>query len=407
MRIVCVTRREELDALAGAWDDLARRDPRDGFFRTFVWYRAWMEHIRPAAQPFVLLARDEHGALVGLAPLCRLRYADLGWRLNAIAWAGREVVSGDFLDVVTTPAARAGVLPAMLDFLCARRRDWSLLVLGELVEQGDSDHAVQSLAARYGLPLRRQEERVCPFITLPGTFDEYLAGLGSSTRYHIRRRMRDVARRGAEVCTFSDPEDVAGRLATLVRLHALRWRRDRQPGTLGRPGFAAFLRDVITHLPDGAACRLYELHHGGATVASLLTFRFGQSVLYYQAGWDPDSPVASVSPGVTLMASSIRDAAEDGFRYYEFLRGDEAYKSRWTTSCRTTATVLVAGNAVARGYLLVAALKDAVKPYLRARHRTSTVPEPSVEAGRPVGGSAGPIASGSGLISAGRIGRES
>ena len=72
MTIDVVSRREDLPQLAARWDELAREDARDGFFRTFVWYQAWLQHVRPDAEPFVVVVRDEAGVVVGLAPLCLL-----------------------------------------------------------------------------------------------------------------------------------------------------------------------------------------------------------------------------------------------------------------------------------------------------------------------------------------------
>ena len=70
-------------------------------------------------------------------------YRDRGFRLRALSWAGREVVSGDFLDIVAEPGVRSEVLAATLEFLWTARSEWSLLVMGELIEGGDSDHALE------------------------------------------------------------------------------------------------------------------------------------------------------------------------------------------------------------------------------------------------------------------------
>lgn len=367
LNVELVTRRDELAGLAARWDELAQNDPRDAFFRTFGWYRAWMEHIRPDAEPFVIVVRDAAGRIVGLAPLCRLVYRDLGLRLPAIAWAGREVVSGDFLDFISESAARAHVIPAILNFLWEGRAQWNLLVMGELIEGGDSDCAFQNWSARNRISLRRQEERLCPYIALPDSFDGYLNTLSSTTRYHIRRRTRDLEKKGARIEVFTDPGEIVKGLDALIRLHLARWQKDNLPGTMGRPGFAAFLRDVCTNSPAGSECKLYMLSYEGLPAAALLTFYCGRSALYYQAGWDPDSPLSSLSPGVVLMARSIHDAIDSGLQYYEFLRGDEAYKSRWTKTFRKTSTLLLAGSFMAREYLRAGRLKDFMKHRLLAK----------------------------------------
>ena len=375
MNVEVISDRASLPGLAARWDELALADPRDGFFRSFGWYRAWIDHIRPDVEPYVVVARDEAGAIVGLAPLCRGIYRDLGLRLKAVFWAGREVVSGDFLDFLAVPELRANAISAILEFLMRNASQWSVLVLGELVVGADSFTALEDLASRHGLQFRRQEDRVCPYIALPGSFDEYLAGLGSSTRYHIRRRMRDVEKQGAKVEVYSEPEQVVQHLDTLIRLHLARWQKENLPGTMGRPGFADFLREICRNPPYHSRCRLYLLTLAGAPAAALMTFQFGESALYYQAGWDPDSPLAAFSPAVVLMASSIRDAIQQGLHYYEFLRGDEAYKSRWSRTCRTTATVLLAGQFAGKEYLRLTRWKDLVKNQLsRQRGRPAAQP---------------------------------
>ena len=369
LSIQIVRDRAALSSLAARWDELARLEPRDGFFRSFIWYSAWLEHIRPDAEPFVVVARDSSGTIVGLAPLCLLAYRDLGFRLKALAWGGREVVSGDFLDFLTVTENRVEVIQAMLAHLWERERAWGVLVIGELTCGAGSFRAVEQFGEESRGVVRRQEERLCPYIELPSSFDEYLATLGTSTRYHIRRRLREVEKKGGTVNTFTDPQTIVEKLDTLVQLHLARWRRDHLPGTFGRPGFVAFLQQVFLNPPAGTSWHLYELDYEGRSVASLLTFYFGVSALYYQAGWDPASPLAALSPGVVLMAHSVRDAVQHGLQYYEFLRGDEAYKSRWTKTHRSTTTLLLARSPMARGYLHTARLKDAIKQHAFWRNK--------------------------------------
>jgi CelD/BcsL family acetyltransferase involved in cellulose biosynthesis len=365
MKVELLTGWEAIGKIAARWDELANEDPRDGFFRTWGWYRAWMEHIRPDAKPFILVIRENGGKIVGLAPFCQFSYRNLGFSLKGISWAGREVVSADFLDFISESKVRPQVLTAILEFLWKARSHWSLLIFGELIEGGDSYRELANIGQQRSLPRRVQEERICPYIDLPQTFDQYLATLGNSTRYNIRRRTREVLeKKGARIDVYSLPQQVLPHLDTLTRLHLARWNKDNLPGTLGRPGFAEFLKQICSSPPAGSSVRLYLLTYRDSPVAALLAFYFGESALYYQAGWDPDSPLASNSPAVVLMAHSIRDAIEHKLRYYEFLRGNEAYKLRWTKSYRKTVTLLLARNFQAKSYLQVAHLKDRIKHLL-------------------------------------------
>lgn len=380
MTIQVVTRREDLAGLVQEWDHLAQSDRRDGFCRTPAWCLPWLEYIRPDAEPYVITVRNAGSSLVGLAPLCNLTYRDHGFGLNAISTIGREVVSGDFLDFLAAPDVRAEVLKAMLAHLWDVRSDWDLLICGELIEGSDLHTAIESFATTQGLPLRSQEERACPYIELPPTFEDYLRAISPKMRYEIRRDSRELLeKRGARIEVFSEPQEICDNLDTMIQLHLAHWRRVNEPGTMGRVGFDRFLKHLSMALPAGAGCRLYLLRYEEKPAAALLAFCFGESMMFYQTGWDPDSPAARLSPGMVLVARGIRDAIDLGFRYFDFMRGDETYKTRLTKSSRKTTTLLVARSFLAKEYLRVARLKDSVKRLLSgdeaAQGAMQTTPE--------------------------------
>jgi CelD/BcsL family acetyltransferase involved in cellulose biosynthesis len=388
LKIELITKREELASLTQRWDELANADSRDGFFRTSGWYLAWMDLVRPDAQPFVAVVRDESGEVIGIAPLCRLKYRDHWLPLDAISIAGREVVSGDFLDYVAAPHARERSLNAILDFLADAHPQWDILINGEVFENGDLHRAIEACAARKGFALRIQESRICPFIELPTAFDDYLAGFSKKRRHELRRQMRVLLEKlGATVEVWSGPE-IISRLDTLIALHGSRWRRANQPGNMGRAGFVNFLKRVCSCPPVGSSASLFILRHEEQPIAALLIFYSGQSAFLYSMGWDTESSIASLSPGIMLVAWSIRDAIERGVRYYDFLRGDETYKSHLTKTSRTTVTVMAARSVSAVAYLRALGMKDLVKrqfPELWNRVAGEGAQQRSPSAPQPVG----------------------
>lgn len=362
IKMELVTRREDLAGLAERWDELANAEPRDAFFRSAGWYSSWLEDIRPDAEPFVVVARDSAGEIVGLAPLCRLKYRDHWLPMDAISSGGREVVSGDYLDYLTVPHARAEVLPSLLDFLWDVRSRWGLLVVGEVFEDGDLHCEIKTFCNRRGLGFRQQEERICPYIELPPTFDEYMATFSRKRRKEIKRQSRVMLEQfGATVEVHATPELVVANLDSLMRLHTDRWQSANQTGNMVRPGFARFLNRVCAGPPGGATPRLYLMKQEQKPVAALLVFHSGPSALAYSIGRDPNCAISHLSPGFALLFSSIKDAIEQGLHYYDFLRGDEGHKTHLTKSARKTVTLLVGRSLSANAYLRALNLKDAVK----------------------------------------------
>ncbi|HJZ96126.1 MAG TPA: GNAT family N-acetyltransferase [Candidatus Solibacter sp.] len=378
MNVELVTRREDLPGLAQKWDELARNDPRDGFFRSSAWYMAWMDHVRTDAQPFIVVVRDQSGEIVGLAPLCRAPYRDLGFRLTGVSTGGREMVSGDFLDYPSAPHVREEVLQTILSFLWERRSEWEMLVTGEVTVGGDLHRAIESFAEVRGLGFRLQEERTCPFIELPPTFEQYLRGLSQKMRYEMRRDTRDLLEKmGTRIEVVTEPQEVCDRLDTVIQLHVAHWHNVNLPGTLSRPEMRGFLKQFCAAPPPGGQTRLYFLKHEDTPAAAVFTFWYGENALFYQTGWDPQSPAARFSPGMVLVGWSIRDAIEGGMKYYDFLRGDEAYKVRLTKSSRKTATLLLARSFLAKEYLRANRLKDSMKRMMGDESQAAGTPQPA------------------------------
>ena len=250
------------------------------------------------------------------------------------------------------PKFVAQVLPAILDFLWSARSDWDLLILGEIFEDGDLHAAVQAFCEREGLALRHQEERLCPYIELPSTYDDYLATFSQKRRKELKRQTRVILEDfGAVVEVHTGAQAVAENLDVLMQLHTGRWNSANQTGNMGRPGFARFLQHVCSAPPAGSVPRLYLMKHEQKPVAALLVFQSGQAALAYSIGRETNCHISHLSPGFALLAWSIRDSIEQGLRYYDFLRGDERHKTHLTKSSRKTVTLMIGRSLCANAYL--------------------------------------------------------
>lgn len=366
MKIDLLTELDDLKNIRQEWNSLAASDPRDGFFRTAAWVIPWLKSISKKAEPFVVTVRDTENTLIGLAPMCLISFEDLGFKLKTLTFAGREVVSGDFLDFVALPACRPIVIQAVLDFIWEQRASWNMLQFGELVTGADTHSAAKAWAVKNNLVVRQQELRICPYIDLPSTFDDYQKGLNKNMRYLIRRRKRDVLiKNNCTIQTCTGVEEIQNGISILSELHTARWKKVNQSGNLTKVGFQEFLNETCTKLPSECKCRLYILRYNEDKVCALLAFHFSESALYYQAGWDPDSSISRFSPGVVLMAHAIEDAISQRLQYFEFLRGDETYKQKWTQKYRETETLLLGKSILARSYLNVLRARDLAKGVIR------------------------------------------
>jgi CelD/BcsL family acetyltransferase involved in cellulose biosynthesis len=87
-----------------------------------------------------------------------------------------------------------------------------------------------------------------------------------------------------------------------------------------------FFKELIRSFHNRGWLRMRAAVLKGQTIGMLLGFGFRQRVYLYNMGFNP--VFRSMSPGIVTIALDINSAIDDGFRYYDFLRGDEDYKYR-------------------------------------------------------------------------------
>jgi CelD/BcsL family acetyltransferase involved in cellulose biosynthesis len=239
----------------------------------------------------------------------------------------------DYATLLTDPGDLDAVADAVVDYLAGTRGPaWDVVDLRRL---RCGDPAAESLAAAFGRreavagwTLNLEREDVCPVVTLPegADFEGFLATLGKKERHEIRRKLRRAEAAGPISLTRSS--NPAEDLSVFIELHQKRWGAEGLfPATVGGAMSRRFFSRLFELLgPDGPLV-LSFLAVGGKRIGAGIHLVDGASLLYYNAGIDPDA--RELSPGVLMVASYVEAALAGSFRRMDFLRGDEPYKYEW------------------------------------------------------------------------------
>lgn len=219
----------------------------------------------------------------------------------------------------------------------------------------------QALLAEQGLQVRRIRQETCPALGLAGGFAAVERGLRPGLRRAYRYAERRLARQGALHAGFVGEGEVARALSRLVRWHQDRFRARGTPGSFFG-GRGAFHQELARAFAAAGVLRLASLTLDSRPIAHLYAFRGGDRFYYYAAGFDPQW--ALYSPGLVLLKESIRLAAEEGAKEFDFLRGEETYKQPWTTHVRHLERI-VAARPGHRYYLAVAAAEERLGAWVR------------------------------------------
>ncbi|CDX22618.1 Glycosyl transferase, group 1 [Mesorhizobium sp. ORS 3324] len=306
----------------GAFDDLERQwwplwwqSTSATPFQSPAWLLSWWRTFSPG--DLSAIAVWSGNDLVGLAPLYLEQHA-CGRRLLPVG-----ISLSDYLDILCVPGQEAGVGAALVE--AALSLEWSQWILPDL--------PAEAASLRLALPnveeRRSSDHAACPVLSLAG-HETVESAIPARRRRQLRRAERAAQRRGA-VAIGRYEANAEEFIDQLVRLHRARWAGQGVLTDLAQ----AFHRQVLPRLAANDLARCWLIEIGGAVVGAYYGFHHRGRAYAYLGGFDP--AYAEESPGAILIGRAIAEAAREGAREFDFLRGRESYKYGWGAVDRWTA----------------------------------------------------------------------
>lgn len=321
-----------LNAVEDDWRRLAER--RGNPFVTPEWFRAWVAD-RDDASPFAIVTRRQDGSLLGVMPFVLSRNG----LFRTLRFAGAEF--GDLFHPAAETRDEVAVAAAAARTLRDHRGEWSVIV-ADYVD--DRAPWVRELFTGEPLRLAAMHYHDQPSLYLNAvlagrTWDEYLSTRSPNLRSQIGRKLRQLQREhDVAFHRVDSPDEVEPRMKVLFDLHERRWR-DRGSAVFATEESRSFQLAFARAALGRGWLRLWSLDLDGASVAAWYGWRLGDRYLYYQAGFDP--AWSRASPGLLLLAQTIRSAIEEGASDYDMLLGDEPFKYRFGTVTQSAQTLVM------------------------------------------------------------------
>jgi CelD/BcsL family acetyltransferase involved in cellulose biosynthesis len=233
----------------------------------------------------------------------------------------------DYLDLLVDKAYLPLVQQALLDYLeHSPEIGWDVLSLCSLPHNSLTHTHLAEAARDRGWQVTVQEQDVCPVITLPESWETYLAGINKKQRHEIRRKMRKLeTETEARWYVVDSAPQLAAAMADFIDLHR---KSARDKKDFWDEDLTQFFYTLAEELAETGYLKLFFLELNQVKAAALLCFDYDNQFLLYNSGYDPDL-FAHLSPGNVLVSYTIEEAMRLGRTRYDFLRGDEIYKFRF------------------------------------------------------------------------------
>jgi CelD/BcsL family acetyltransferase involved in cellulose biosynthesis len=300
-----------------AWRQLQAAGGVGSPFQSWQWFSA-LAVDRAACPGLQVIVISDRGGPLGLVPF---QHTTDHRGLRVARQPGAPWLAPDHCDVIAAPAAAQAVADAAAHRLrglaSCDALDFDGLRDGPLFRALDTHLAPPRHLRRHAPPT------VLPFVDLTTAPPDRL--VSRNTRKQMRRAARHAERAGGGFEVHTDPATVTRHLPELMDLHDARFGDASEVYRGGRRR-EFHLRAARSLAADGLV-RLYRLAHGKRSAALLYALVWGDRVFAYGGGIRP----AAGTPGHALTALAVVSAAEEGFTFFDLLRGDSGWKRRLAT----------------------------------------------------------------------------
>ncbi|MFZ1721647.1 MAG: GNAT family N-acetyltransferase [Microgenomates group bacterium] len=299
------------------WHALLEKVVNPHIFMTPEFMESWWNTLGEGELAIITVIQDDE--LIGIAPLCIVTNSNDSLELKFV---GCKNVS-DYLDFIYDPAYEDEFFETIGEILEGTR------ILWETAEFCSIPHlsiTFAQLQKHTNFTFTKNQQDVCPVVTLPQSWDEYLANLDRKQRHEIRRKFRKIEEESThEFKLISESSQMPEASELFIQLHG---ESSVEKARFWDQKHKNFFKHFLQVASEKNWVRLFFLYLENRAVSTMLIFDFNNQYFLYNSGYLSDQ-YQSLSTGSVLTAFTIKHAIERHKTHYDFLRGDEAYKFKF------------------------------------------------------------------------------
>ena len=329
LQIKVVTAYSDFLALEPDWNELVCRAGIEHPFLEHAWLRTWWECFGENSSLYILVVTSA-GRLVAIAPLMLTTIRMWGLKVRRLGFLyNAHVPRADFII-----AGRADeVYEALWEHLGARC-EWDMVQLCQLTAGSSTSRVLQCLAGRNRLLSGVWRSGASPCIPMDGGWQAFYETLAAKHRSNLRNRFGRLNKIGpVELETVTGGDQRVPSLTEGLRLEAAAWKGDAGTAISNDRSVTRFYSILSERAAQSGWLRLNFLRAGAQAVAFDYSLAYRNRMFLLKLGYDP--AFSAYSPSNLLLAATLRDAFDRGFREYDFLGEEAEWKRCWTSGTRT------------------------------------------------------------------------
>jgi len=312
MDIKRVSTYTEFSNLEPVWNSLLAKAATNTVFLTHEWASSWWNAYGGKRELSILVLNDGD-AVRAIAPLMITDYG-IFRRLGFIG-SNRP----DYCDFIVDRDHLAGY-EALLTYLFYGSTDWDEIMFESIPETSPLLTALGKSSSR--LIIEKKVLNVCPYMRINDKSGELLGRIEKSQS--LRRKINRLQRIGNLTFRhYTELTEMEKALRNLLEGYLQRFDARNVKHRL--PQELSFHMQLLHRMDRKDMIRFGALELDGRTIAQHFGFAYNGVYHWVRPAFDPS--YSEHSPGVIMLYYLVDYAVKNGFREFDFLRGNEPFKT--------------------------------------------------------------------------------
>lgn len=365
VRFDVLTGRENPIELREQWHALFAQRPVEPS-ASWEWTSAMLtHHVRRGDRVFVI--RGTRGAdTVALVPLVRRDVRVLGQSIALLTPLSDEYnTHSDWL--LAEPSA--ALVDGVLDQLFTLDAQWDCFRMSRLLDDNPLRQALEAALTRRRLLHQVRRGDASYFLTLPSSYDAYLAARSGKFRNHLKRSVRKLAAFGQlQVHDLTTKSDFGAAYEHLLEVERASWKHGHGTAVTAVARQVGFYRDMGREAFVHGRLHVQWLTVAGRPVAHNFGYLHAGTYFYLKTSFDEH--YKSASPATVLRARLIEGLIEQGVRQLDFPGAPYEWERQWTDTVRWhTVLSVFSGTVRSRALELIERVRHAAPRDTAVRHQ--------------------------------------
>ncbi len=331
--------------LRNEWTRLNDAFARGTVFISWEWLFTWWEVFQDDGKRklFILVCRDQHNTLLGIAPLQLVnnpkRYFPCNRQLLFLGTGetGDESIFGEYMDLLIKPGHESPVCMAFSNYLFKHQSLWDGAKFQQLLGNCHLSSLFQQQTQHISQTITENGFRT--YIKLPETYKEFLMSLRKKMRNNITRNFTRLQNeQNVTIESIKDGLDPDYCISTLAELNRnRRGNHGHDDSVFNSQKFEQFHHKLVKRLLPRNNVELRIMYFDDEPVASIYGFLDKDILHIYQSGFK-NAYAQRYSLLTTLLSQEIAASIDNPkIKIFNFMYEDHeaTYKKRYSSSTET------------------------------------------------------------------------